>query len=322
MKHTTWTGIAMMLAFHGAAMAQDAYPTRPITLVSGYTTGGSSDAVARIYGEALGKELGQQVIVLNKPGAGTTIAAESVARAPADGYTLYLGSASLMGGDKALYKAVKYEPKDFIPITRVSVSPLLLSVNKDAGIASVADLVAKAKQNPGKYNFSSGGAGSILHIAGMQFSKLAKIELTHVPYRGGGPSVVALAAGEVHLSFSTAASVKPMIDAGKVVGLAVTTAKPFRLLPDYPTIADSGVPGYDIANWYGVFAPANTPEAVIKRLYTASIKVLNDPDVRQKLALRGEDAVPSASMEEFKEFALREGQLSAALVKQSGAAVD
>src|SRR5690606_8888141 len=167
---TRISGIGMMLAFSLNALADGAYPTRVVTLVSGYAPGGSSDAVARVFGEALGKELGQQVIVVNKPGAGTTIAADSVARAPADGYTLYLGSASLLGGDKALYPTVKYEPKDFIPITKVSVSPLLLSVNKDSGITSVTDLIAKAKKNPGKFNFSSAGSGSIIHMGAVHFS--------------------------------------------------------------------------------------------------------------------------------------------------------
>jgi tripartite-type tricarboxylate transporter receptor subunit TctC len=316
------TVLAITMSAHAAVMAQDAYPARPISLVTGYAPGGSSDAVARIFGEALGKELGQPIVVINKPGAGTTIAADSVARAQADGYTLYLGSASLMGGDKALYKTVKYEPTDFTPITRVSVSPLLLSVSKDSSITSVADLVAKAKQNPGKLYFSSAGSGSIIHIAAVQFTNLAKVDLTHVPYKGGAPSVTALAAGEVHVSFSTAASVKGMIDAGKVVGLAVTTANRSPLLPQYPTIAEAGVEGYDIANWFGVFAPANTPSAVLNLLYTASVKVLKNPDVKQKLSMRGEQALPSASMAEFKEFAMREGQLSATLVKLSGAKIE
>ena len=314
------TSIALALSIHTAAMAAETpYPSRMITLVSGYAPGGSSDTVARIFGEALGKEIGQQVVVLNKPGAGTTIAADFVARAPADGYTLYLGSASLMGGDQQLYKTAKYTPQDFIPITRVSISPLLLSVNKNSGITSVKDLIAKAKKNPGKLNASSAGAGSIIHMAAVHFESMADVQFTHVPYRGGGPSVAALAAGDVDLSFSTAASVKPMIEAGKVVGIAVTTSKPFSLLPNYPTISNSGVSGYDLANWYGIFVPANTPASVVDRIYTASTKILNDPAVKEKLALQGEIAAPSASPSEFQEFAQREGRLSAELVKKSGA---
>ncbi len=316
------TGVAMLLALHGAALAQGAFPTRPITLVVGSAPGGGLDTVARVYGEALGNELGQPILVVNRAGAGTTMGAESVARSPADGYTLLLASASLFGGDQYLYKTARYEPKDFLPITRISQAALLLSVNKNSGLTSVADLLAKAKQSPGKYNFSTGGAGTIIHVAAVHFMELAKVQLTHVPYKGGGPSSAALAAGDVHLSFSTAASVKPMVAAGKVDVLAVTSATRFRLEPSYPTIAESGVPGYDISNFFGIFAPANIPPAVAERLYAASVKVLNDPDLKRNLALKGEDAAPSASMAEFREFALREGQRSAALLKQSGAKVD
>lgn len=322
MKSSIWTSIALLLALAGTAQAQAPFPNRPITLVVGSAPGGGLDTVGRIFGEALGNELGQPILVVNRPGAGTTMGAESVARSPADGYTLLLASASLFGGDQYLYKTARYEPKDFLPITRVSSAALLLSVNKNSGLTSVADLVAKARQAPGKYNFSTGGAGTIIHVAAVHFMDMAKVQMTHVPYKGGGPSSAALAAGDVHLSFATAASVKPMVAAGKVDVLAVTSATRFPLEPNYPSIAEAGVPGYDIQNFFGIFAPAGVPQAVADRLFAASVKVLNDPDMKQKLALKGENASPSASMAEFREFALREGQRSAALLKQSGAKAD
>jgi len=312
----------VLLCWSAGIMAADDYPIRPITLVSGYAPGGSSDAVARVLADALGKELGQQVVVMNRPGAGTTIAATSVARAPADGYTLYLGSASLYGGDKALYPNITYEPEDFIAITKVSYSPLLLSVNRGTGIESVADLIKRAKAEPGKLAYSSAGTGSIIHMGAVLFSREADIDMLHVPYKGGGPSVVALAAGEVSLSFSTAASVAPMIETGKVVGLAVTTAERFPLLPQYPTVSESGVPGYSLTNWYGVFAPAKTPDAIIERLFDATTKVLRDPVISEQLAKMGEVADPSSNMVEFEAFALEEGKTSAQLATQTNAGKD
>lgn len=306
----------------GPALAADAFPIKPIRVVIGFPAGGGADNVARLYGDALSKELGQPVIVDNKPGAGTTIAAEIVAKAPADGYTLYIASASLMGGDKVLYKNIRYEPTDFAPITRLTVSPLLLAANKESGITSVANLLARARQHPGALNYSSSGNGVITHLAGVQFTKLADVQLTHVPYKGGAPSAQAVAAGDAQFTFATPASVQAMIDTGKVVGIAVTSAKRSSVLPNYPTIAEAGIKGYDVTNWYGLFAPAQTPPAVIEKLFAASAKALTKPELRARLASRGEEVSPSASPAEFRQFAQREGKTVADLTLSSGARID
>lgn len=309
-------------ALAGPALAADAFPSKPIRLVIGFPAGGGADNVARLYGDALSKELGQPVIVDNKPGAGTTIAAETVAKAPADGYTLYIAGASLMGGDKVLYKNIRYEPTDFAPITRLTVSPLLLAANKASGISSVADLVAKARQHPGTLNYSSSGNGVITHLAGVQFTRLADVQLTHVPYKGGAPSAQAVASGDAQLTFATPASVQAMIDTGKVIGIAVTSARRSTVLPNYPTIAEAGIKGYDVTNWYGLFAPAQTPPAVIEKLFAASAKALAKPELRARLAGRGEEVSPSASPAEFRQFAQREGKTVADLTLSSGAKID
>jgi len=313
------TAIALL---HGPAVAQEVYPNKPISLVVGFPPGGASDTVTRIFGEALSKKFGQPVIVVNKPGAATTVAAGSVASAPPDGYTLYIGPASLFGGDKALYKSVSYEPKDFIPITRISAAPLLMCVSKNSGINSVAELVSRAKNEPEKLFVGSGGSGSVTHIAAVQFQNLANVKLTHVPYKGGAAYVIALVAGDIQVAFGTMASVQGMVDSGKAVGLAVTTATRSPLQPKYPSIAEAGVPGYEFTNWLGLYAPANTPAAIAERLYAVSVEILNDPEVKQRLFNRGEIALPSASMAEFKEFALREGAEYAQFIKQSGVQVD
>lgn len=316
-----WLAVAA-ITLAGTATAQEHYPNRPIRIVIGFPAGGGADNTARLYGDALSRELGQPVIVENKPGAGTTIAADTVAKAAPDGYTLYIATASVMGGDKVLYKNIKYEPSDFIPITRLVSAPLVLAVNKDSGITSVADLIAKAKAKPGALNYSSSGNGVITHLAGVQFSKLTGVQMAHVPYKGGAPSAQAVAAGDVQLTFATAPSIQPMIESGKAVGIAVTSAKRSAAMPQYPTIAEGGVKGYDISAWYGLFAPAKTPQAIVDKLFAASAKVLANPDLKKRFMAHGDEVAPSASQAEFKEFALREGKIGVELAMSSGAKLD
>ncbi|MCY1214437.1 Tripartite tricarboxylate transporter family receptor [compost metagenome] len=311
---------AFALSAH--ASPQLNYPTKPIRLVIGFPAGGGADNTARLYGDALSRELGQPVIVDNKPGAGTTIAAEAVAKAPADGYTLYIATASLMGGDKVLYKNIRYDPSDFAPITRLVAAPMILAVNKDTGIRSVADLVAQAKAHPGALNYSSSGNGVITHLAGVYFTKLAGVQMTHVPFKGGAPSAQAVAAGDVQLTFGTAPSVKPMIDAGKVIGVAVTSAQRSPANPQLPTIAEGGVKGYDLSAWYGLFAPAKTPPEIIDKLFAATAKVMANPELKKKFLAQGDEVSVSSSVAEFREYAAREGKIGVELAISSGAKID
>ncbi len=313
--------LSLLLALSaGSAMAQS-YPTRPVTLVVGFPPGGGADAVARIVADKVGKLLGQPVLVDNRPGAGTTLASEHVARAPADGYTLLLGSANIYGSDQLLYKSARYDgAKHFTPITRWSAAPMLLAVRKDFPGQNVGDLVALARSQPDKLSYSSSGAGVITHLATLSFSDASGgLRMLHVPFKGGAPSIQAVGAGDVDLTFGTPPSVLPLAQAGKLRVLAVSTAERSPLFPDLPGMKESGVPGFDYTFWFGLFAPAGLPEEVAKKLFDASAKALEDPDVKARLARQGNLAAPSASLEEFRTWALKEGQESKARTQRSGA---
>ncbi len=313
------TALTLLLATAGTAFAQ-AYPSRSITLVVGFPPGGGADAVARIVVEKLGRVLGQPVVVDNRPGAGTTLASDFVSRAPADGYTLLLGAANLYGSDQLLYKSAKYDgAKSFTPISRWSSAPLLLAVRKDLPAQNVRELVALARSEPEKLSYSSSGAGVITHLAGLSFSQAAGVKMLHVPYKGGAPSVQAVAAGDADLTFATPPSVLPMVQAGKMRMLAVTTQQRSPLFPAVPGMQESGVQGLDFTFSFGLFGPAGLPPEVVKKLFDASAQVLGDPEVKAQLEKQGNVAAPSASAEEYRSWILREGAESKALTARSGA---
>jgi tripartite-type tricarboxylate transporter receptor subunit TctC len=312
---------AALLASAGALA--DSYPARPITLVVGFPAGGGADTVARIVSDKMAKLLGQPVIIDNKPGAGTTIASDQVARAAPDGYTLLLGSANLYGSDKLLYKAVKYDgAKSFVPISRWSSAPMLLAVNKDVSAKTVQALIAEARQNPGKLAYSSSGTGVVTHLAGLSFEKAAGVTMLHVPYKGGAPSIQAVAAGDVQLTFGTPPSVLPMAQGQKLRVLAVTSGQRSPLFPDVPSIAEAGVKGYDYTFWFGLFAPAGLPPEMAQKLFDASVAALNDPDVKARMEKSGNESAPSKSLAEFRSWATAEGAKSKELTERSGATVE
>ena len=312
--------VPMTLAW---AQGPAAYPTKPIRLIVGFPPGGGADAVARIVAERMSRDLGQSIIIDNKPGAGTTIAAEAAARAEPDGYTVFMGSANLFGADKILYKTIRYDgQKDFTPISRWTIAPMVLAVNNDIGVKSVQELIAKAKQNPGKYFYASSGSGWAPHMAGVYFNKLGGTRMEHVPFKGGAPAVTAVIAGDAQMIFATPPSVLPMVETGKLKALAVTSEKRSPLLPNLPTVSEGGVKGYDFTFWFGLFGPANLPPDVVRKLFTASQKALSDPEVVRKLAAQGNEALPSASPDEFRKWALAEGAKSKQLIEQSGAHLD
>jgi len=312
---------AALLASAGALA--DTYPSRPITLVVGFPAGGGADTVARIVSDKMAKLLGQPIVIDNKPGAGTTIASDQVARAAPDGYTLLLGSANLYGSDKLLYKSVKYDgAKSFVPISRWSSAPMLLAVNKDVSAKTVQALIAEARQNPGKLAYSSSGAGVVTHLAGLSFEKAAGVQMLHVPYKGGAPSIQAVAAGDVQLTFGTPPSVLPMAQGQKLRVLAVTSGQRSPLFPDVPSVAEAGVKGYDYTFWFGLFAPAGLPPEVTQKLFDASVAALNDPDVKTRLEKSGNESAPSQSLAEFRAWALTEGAKSKELTARSGASIE
>ncbi|QFZ87316.1 MULTISPECIES: tripartite tricarboxylate transporter substrate binding protein [Variovorax] len=312
---------AALLASAGALA--DTYPSRPITLVVGFPAGGGADTVARIVSDKMAKLLGQPIVIDNKPGAGTTIASDQVARAAPDGYTLLLGSANLYGSDKLLYKSVKYDgAKSFVPISRWSSAPMLLAVNKDVSAKTVQALIAEARQNPGKLAYSSSGAGVVTHLAGLSFEKAAGVQMLHVPYKGGAPSIQAVAAGDVQLTFGTPPSVLPMAQGQKLRVLAVTSGQRSPLFPDVPSVAEAGVKGYDYTFWFGLFAPAGLPPEVTQKLFDASVAALNDPEVKARLEKSGNESAPSKSLAEFRDWALAEGVKSKELTARSGASIE
>ncbi|RYF35283.1 MAG: tripartite tricarboxylate transporter substrate binding protein [Comamonadaceae bacterium] len=302
-------------------VSAETYPTRPIRLIVGYSPAGAGDFIARIVGEAMARELGQPVTVDNRPGAGSTLASTLLAQAPADGYTLGLATGTLYGIDQQLYK-VKYTPASFTPVTRFTVSPLILAVNKDIDVTDLKQLVAKARANPGKLNYSSSGIGGSPHVAALSFEKAVGAKMAHIPYKGGAPALQAVAAGDVQLSFGTAASVLPLGQQGTVHMLGVTTAGRSQVAPDLPTLAATGLPGFDFTFWFGLFGPAKLPKAVQDRLFEAAHRALADPQVRAKLLSTGNEAAPSKSPAEFNAWATGNGKAALDRIVQAGVKVE
>ncbi len=311
--------IAALIAAASPAAFADAYPSRPIKLVVGFPPGGGADAVARVVGEKLGRVLSQSVVIDNRPGAGTTIASDLVARASADGYTLLLGSANLYGSDQFLYKSAQYDGvKSFTPIARWSNSPMLLAVRKDFSENTVQGLIEEARKNPGKLTYASSGTGIVTHLAGSSFAQAAGIEMLHVPFKGGAPALQAVAAGDVDMSFGTPPSVLPMAQGGKLRTLAVTTAERSTLFPDLPGMKESGIKDFDFSLWFGLYGPAGLPPEVTRKLFDASVQALSDAEVQAKLEKQGIVVWPSASPEEFKTWAISDGAKHKAITEHSG----
>ncbi len=315
------TMAALAVSFVPPALAADDYPNRPIRVLVGYTPAGAADYVARIFGEALSKQLGQTIVVDNKPGAGSTLASTALAGAPPDGYTLALATATLYGIDQRLYKA-RYKGEDFTPITRLTVSPLILAVNRNLGVADVKALVAKAKADAGGFNYSSSGIGGSPHVAGLQFEKATGVRMTHVPYKGGAPALQAVAAGEVQMSFGTAASVLPMGTQGVVKMIGVTTPKPSDVAPGLPSLAETGLPGFNFTFWFGLYGPAGLPPEIRDKIFAATRKVMADPQIRAKLAANGSEVSLSESPAEFGAWASADGRNALERIVQAGVKLD
>ncbi|MEG1375084.1 MAG: tripartite tricarboxylate transporter substrate binding protein [Comamonas sp.] len=301
--------LAVVCTLACTAVAAQSYPSKPITLLVGFPPGGGADSVARVVSERLGKELGQPIVVENKPGAGTTIASDLAARAAPDGYTLLLATVSLNGSDQLLYKSVRYDgSKSFTPITQWAYSPMLIGVREKFPEKNVSGLVEHARKNPGKLSYSSSGAGVITHLAGASFENAFGIEMLHVPYKGGAPSIQAVAAGDVDMTFGTPPSVLLLAQAGKLRLLGVTTAERSPLFPDLPSMKEAGLPDFNFTISYNVYGPAGMPDDVVKKIFDASTKVLNDPEVKARLEKQGNIASPSESPAQFKAWAAEEGK--------------
>ncbi len=281
----------LLLAAGGLAWpahASDRYPARPITLIVPFSAGGGNDTVARLIAQTIAGPLGQPVLVDNKPGAGGSVGAELAAHAPADGYTLFLGGVGSHALNPALNPRLRYDPvKDFAPVAWLASAPLLLAVHPSVPVHSVAELIAYARQHPGQLNYASNGNGSSSQLAAVAFNTMAGTEMAHVPYKGLAPATLDLLAGRVQLMFSSPVALMPSVQAGKLRVLGTTGTRRLPALPDVPTVAEAGLPGYQAGSWYGVLAPAGTPPAIVERLNVEMVKALNQPDVRARLLQEG-----------------------------------
>src|SRR6266403_1492505 len=285
---------AQMMA--AAAIAQD-YPSRPVTIVVGYTPGATSDLLARTVAERLNAAWGQSVIVDNRSGVAGNIAAAYVARAPADGYTLMVGTDAIMTSNVFLYKNTPFDPvKDFAPITNAGANIICLAVHVDLPVNSVAELIAYAKANPGKLQYGSSGIGSPHHLAGELLRQKAGIDVVHVPYRGGGATINDLIGGHIKVAFLSLSTAVPHLTGGKIKILAVVEKTRYAPMPDIPTIGET-IPGFEMSSWHGVFAPAGTPAPLVARLNEAMVKVLTTDAVKEKLATLGLAVAPSTQAE-------------------------
>jgi tripartite-type tricarboxylate transporter receptor subunit TctC len=282
-----------------SAAHAEVYPSKPIRMIVAYPPGGGTDIVGRVVAQKLGEALGQAVVVENRGGASGNIGTEIAARAAPDGYTILMGNVAPNAINVSLFKNLPYDPvADFAPITLVASTPNILVVHPNTPARAVKEVIALAKANPGTLNFASAGVGSSSHLAGELFRILAGADIVHVPYKGAGPAMVDVLSGQVQLYFATMPAAMPHVKSGKLAAVAVTSAKRSPALPDAPTIAESGVPGYEASTWYGLLAPARTPAAAVARLHQATVKILADPALRGKLADQGFEPVGD-SPEEF-----------------------
>lgn len=321
---STLTCAATLLAAPvlGSLPAQaDAFPTRPIHLVVGYAAGGSTDQIARIVGQKLSEELGQPVVIDNKPGAGATIASDSVAKSAPDGYTLFMSTIANTI-NTTLYRRLPFDfERDFAPVSLVATVPNVLVVNPDVPAKTVQEFIALAKKNPEKLYFASSGSGSSIHLSGELFNMVAGVKLTHVPYKGSAPAVVDLMSGQVQAMFDNLSSSLPYIKAGKLRALAVTSATRSPAAPDIPTMAEAGLPDCEVLSWFALVAPAKTPQPIIDKLNAAVVKLLADPSTKQQFDNIGADPA-SSTPAALAALISSETAKWAKVVKTSGAEVN
>jgi tripartite-type tricarboxylate transporter receptor subunit TctC len=282
-----WLAAFAAVLVSSSVFSQD-WPARPIKMLVGFAPGGGTDVVARLIGQKMGESLGQVVVVENRAGATGTIAAEAMARSAPDGYTILMGHVNSNAIAPMLFKKLSYDAiTDFQPVTYVGYVPNILVVHPSVAAKSVSELVAEMKSQPGKMTYASSGIGSTQHLAGEMFQILTGTKLIHIPYKGSGQAITDLLAGQVQMNFDTMPPVLPHIQAGKIRALAISTPSRLAQLPDLPTFNEVGITGFDVTNWYGVFAPARTPKDIVNRLSLEINKAMNDPGVREKLVAIG-----------------------------------
>ena len=307
---------------------QAQYPNKPVKLVVGFAPGGAADQVARAYQEPLARALGQPIVVENRAGAGSSIAAEYAATSAPDGYTLLIASPSSILVNPIITPRPGLDPKtDLLPVGKVISSPLLLAAHASLGVGSVRELIAYAKKNPGKLNYGSSGNGSAPHLAGVLFTRLAGVDMVHVPFKGGAPSVQALLAGDIQLSFATPPSVMPHVRSahnpgGKLLGLAVTSRERSPLVSGVPSMREAGLPDYEISFWYGFFLPAGTPHDIVKKMFDATVAAAGNAEVAKALENVGTEVATSKSPEEYAAFIAEDAKLWTRVVKDADVKAD
>lgn len=313
--------VAALLSVASAAHAQ-AWPTKPVRLIVPFPPGGSADILARAIGQKVGDGLGQPIVIDNRPGAGTAIGAEATAKAAPDGYTIMIGTVSSHAINPSLGAGVKYDPvKDFAPVSLVASIPFALLAHPSLAARSVPELVALAKSKPGALNFSSAGNGTSNHLAGELFKRMTGTFMVHIPYKGSAPALADMIAGQVQLMFDLVLTAAPHVKSGAARALAVTGRERSAALPGVPTVAESGVPGYEVSAWFGFFAPAGTPTAVVNALNAETVRAMQQPDLRARLASLGADPLTSTP-DQFAAFVKDELAKWAGVVKSSGMKVD
>ncbi len=311
------------LTIAGSACAQPAsYPNKPIRFLVGFAPAGAADYVARVISEPLAKALGQPVIVENRAGAGSSIAADLAAKAPADGYTILLASPSSISVNPALNPKLNYSARDLAPVTKVTASPLVIAVNTSTGIQSIQDLIRQAKASPGKLNYATSGNGSAPHLAAALFMQTAGVDMMHIPFKGGSLAIQSVVSGDTQLTFGTPPSVLPMVQAGRLKAIGVSWQNSTELVPGVPGMKASGLPDYSLDFWYGIFVPAGTPPEIIQKIYDATRSAMLLPGVKTALAREGTDVSLSESPAAFADFLAQDATFWIKLVKDAEVSID
>lgn len=307
----------VFVAGAAAFAAEPAYPTRPVRLLIPFAAGGGTDALARIMAPRLGDDLGQTVVVDNRGGAGGNLAAEIVAKAAPDGHTVFVGFNTVLTVNPTLYKLSFSVERDLAPVTMLATAQYILVIHASVPASTLKEFIALAKQKPGAFNFSSGGAGTPLHLAAELFSRRAGIRMVHIAYKGGGPAAAALLAGEVQVLFGSVAASVPHVKSGRLKALATTGSTRSKVVPDLPTIAESGFPGFDVGSWYALLVPSHTPQFAIKRLRDAAIRTVALPEIQEAMSRQGLE-VETSTPQELAARIKRESAVWAGVIKEAG----
>ncbi|GKS91783.1 tripartite tricarboxylate transporter substrate binding protein [Acidovorax sp. SUPP2539] len=309
--------VALSLAATAGGVSAQAWPSHPVRVIVPFPASGATDLVARVVTQRVSQDLGQQMVVDNRPGAGGTIGAAEAAKAPADGYTLLLTTSSTHAISPHLMPRLAYDPrKDFTPVAHVADAASVLLVTPSLPVKSVADLITYAKAHPGQLNYASSGNGTIVHLNAAAFSAQAGIEMTHVPYKGTAQSIADLATGQVHVLFDSIPTGMPHVKSGRLRALAVTSQQRSALAPELPTLAESGLPGYSSVTWFGVYAPAGAPPALVERIHQAFAKAMQAPDVIASLAKLGVEPARPSTAAQFAAMVQADSARWAAVIRE------